>query len=135
MSRGTIALALAHKHALSHTHSLSRTHTHTHSRMVPSFSLSISLSQDLSENVEEDHRACGEHLFSSLAFRVYNPKFTSNGFKNVRTENGSSHGQNLALAGLLVPSSLDGRSEDRVGGEERSPLHYHCRGDTCFRAS
>ena len=133
MSRGTIALALAHKHALSHTHSLSRTHTHTHTRAW--YPLSLSLSQDLSENVEEDHRACGEHLFSSLAFRVYNPKFTSNGLKNVRTENGSSHGQNLALAGLVVPRSLNGRSEDRVGGEERSPLRYHCRGDTCFRAS
>jgi len=28
-----------------------------------------------------------------------------NGFEDVRTENGSSKGQNLALTGLLVPSS------------------------------
>jgi len=30
-----------------------------------------------------------------------------NGFKDCRTENGSSQGQNLALTGLFVPSSLD----------------------------
>ena len=30
-----------------------------------------------------------------------------NGFKDFRTENGSSQGQNLDLTGLFVPSSLD----------------------------
>ena len=35
-----------------------------------------------------------------------------NGFKNFRTENGSSQGQNLALTGLFVPSSL-GRARGR----------------------
>jgi len=29
------------------------------------------------------------------------------GYKDFRTENGSSQGQNLALTGLCVPSSLD----------------------------
>jgi len=30
-----------------------------------------------------------------------------NGFEDFRTENGSSQGQNLALTGLFVPSSID----------------------------
>ena len=32
-----------------------------------------------------------------------------NGFKDLRTENGSSQGQNPALTGLFVPSWLDSR--------------------------
>jgi len=32
---------------------------------------------------------------------------TLKGFKGFRTENGSSRGQNLAMTGLFVPSSLD----------------------------
>ena len=37
---------------------------------------------------------------------------TENGFKDVRTENGSSQGQNLALTVLCVPHLLDMRAHN-----------------------
>ena len=36
------------------------------------------------------------------------------GFKNFRTENGSSQGQNMALTGSFVPSSLDSGFRDQI---------------------
>ena len=46
----------------------------------------------------------GRHLLISAGERRVD---NFNGFKDFRTENGSSQGQNLALTGLFVPSSLD----------------------------
>jgi len=37
-----------------------------------------------------------------------------NGFKDIRTENGSRQGQNLALTGLCVPRSLDSTNQSPV---------------------
>ena len=54
------------------------------------------------------------------------------GFKDVRTENGSSQGQNLALTGLLVPTSLD-RGFYLVGGAGNSDVFTPYLDGICIR--
>ena len=57
---------------------------------------------------------------------------TLKGFKDVRTENGSSQGQNLALTGLLVPTSLD-RGFYLVGGAGNSDVFTPYLDGICIR--
>ena len=69
------------------------------------------------------HRVINRFWFTPSNSRVPRGWNNLNGLNHFRTENGSSQGQNLALTGLFVPSSLDSGNECALATDQPFLVH------------